>query len=722
MISKIFKILLILITTLPLLSCEEEFSYYVDETAIDGLPIIISSVEMDELSTRSVEGPKKSFIDGDVIHISGQFKDKNGKTTNRYGAMKLVNNKWIPVDESSALKWPIEAVSGDFTAYYICDGNGDLLSGSISNNSLLSVDLSDIKNDKDPLKAVETNVVYGHTLNLKFKHICTHLTFKELEYGITKEYWLVKNTRNDGKNLNNAFSFGLSADNLLEFNFIAVPDEDFNGLVYINRPFTSDESSDRVNVGYFLEPGDYSDIELRLINSHPYLSWQSDKTSNLLGNKTYTVNIEQSLGVTIIEDTEVEWDEDIPVKVDPETFLKAIEDHADYTLEDGTPILRAVENGMVLLHCVSFNNEDEEYYDGFFADNPAIFDGNFHYISDLAFPLFRYNRGTIQNLGLKDLKTTITSIDGGADYDIDKSRQGGLCRWNQGGAIIHNVRLENIELTVNIKNKTTEETHNAGCLTGVNSGNISSVQTKGVYNIKVQNAPESDGTICTVIVGGLIGQNVGVVKDISPMEDSENNIVVLNDCKGNGPTYYMGGGIGLSSGLLEHVIIPNVNVYSSSDNEGAIGYVGGLVGDLHADITHASSVTSCMVGGSISPCNIKPYGIIKPFLYIGGIAGGVMNFSVLNCRSVCDVNGSNRPLDDITNGCGGAFGRIISSEKIADLTIYGQSLTGYGNIGCFAGIAPQNSSWEEVYDKDNNYVRKFEDKPYIKLYENLDGN
>lgn len=716
MMKHIFLQILLSIPVLSFIGCKEEpTKWEPDRNLQDSGPAIeIEVSEFDDLLSRSVENPKTKFTEGDVIHIGGEFSDGT-TSTYRYGAMKLMNNKWVPVDEKSALKWPLDAVSGNFTAYYICDGKGDLLSGSLSGTAETIVDLSDLQNDKDPLKAETNNVDYGHTVRLTFKHLCTHLTFTELDYGVTNQYWLVKPGNNTESGLKNAFSFGLSSDNKLSFNFISRGDEDFDGLVYINRQYFNMPEEDGVRVSYFLEPGDYSHIELRSANNHPYLTWTSDNTGNLEENKTYTVNVQQSTGVTITEDTEVEWDDDDSVEVDPETFLKAIKEQNDYFLEDGTQILRAVENGMLLLHCVSFKEKDKEYYDGFFADNPSgkVFDGNFHYISDLSFPLFRYNYGTIQNLGIKDVNTTVTSIDFGNDYDKDRSRQGCLCRWNQGGSIIHNVRLENISLTVRIQNSIADETHNAGCLTGVNSGNISSVFTKGNYTMTIKNDDGSTGTISTVITGGLIGQNVGVVSDISPLEDGGTIITVKNECNGNSATYMMGGAVGLSSGLLDHIIVPNVNITSSSESNGAIGYYGGLAGNLRTEVGNPSRVEACMVGGSVKEGKISQYGNIISFSYTGGIAGAVMNFSILNSRSVCEVIGITNLENNVAYGCGGGFGRIISAQEIADLTIYGNTLTGVGNVGCFAGIAPSGYTWENTYSKSNNFVKKFDNWEYI---------
>lgn len=719
----LYLIFLVPVFTL-LISCSDETEFSRHENPdFSGLPIDFEITYPEGISTRDVENPKTNFSEGDVIHISAEFFDENGEkiTSSRYlyyGAMKLTNGKWRPVDEALALQWPFEAYSGNFTTYYICDGKGDVVTASLGDDTELTVDLADVQNDKDPLKASQDNVDYGHAVKLSFRHLCTHLTFTELDYGVTNEYWLVLPSRS----LNNAFNFKKSADGNLSFNFISKGDDDFNGLVYINRKFSFMEEGDRIKVGYFLEPGDYSKVELRATNNHPYLSWTSSQTNSLEGNHTYTVNVQQSSGIVITEDTEVEWEDDLPIIVDPEEFLQAIAEQKDYYDEDGNLILRAVENGMILLHCVSFDRKDKEYYESFFADNPAgkIFDGNYHYISDLQFPLFRYNYGTIQNLGIKDLEAEVVSVktSGTADENdfSDYNRQGALCRWNMVGAIIHNVNMENISMTVKIKNEVSEETHNAGLVTGVNSGSISSVFTKGNFNLTVCNA-DGYSTFSTVIAGGLVGQNVGTVNDISPLENESNRINVRNECSGNGATLIMGGAVGSSAGMIDHVIVPDVNVYSSEGSSVAIGYVGGLAGDLRSSIDAPSTVTDCMVGGEISACILNTYGEIKSYLYTGGLAGAVMNFSVLNCRSVCNISGAKSALSNVTYACGGAFGRIISSLKIADLTVYGPILTGAKNVGCFAGIVPANASWETTYEPNNNFIRKFDYIPYVALSE-----
>lgn len=704
-----------------LFSCSDEIEFSrPEETLFSGLPIELEIYYPEGTVTREVENPKNNFEEGDVIHISAEFYNEKGERITSsgylyYGAMKLQNGKWRPVDDDLALKWPFEAETGNFTAYYICDGKGDVISASLGDDVELTVDLADVQDNKDPLKASVDNVTYGHSVKLSFRHLCTHLTFSELDYGVSNEYWLVLPSRN----LKNAFTFKKTADGKLGFNFISKGDEDFNGLVYINRKYSLMEEGDRIKVGYFLEPGDYSKVELRATNNHPYLSWTSSETNSLESNRTYTVNVQQSSGIVITEDTEVEWEDDFPITVDPEEFLKAVAEQKDYTDKDGNLILRAVENGVLLLHCVSFKREDKEYYESFFADNPSgkIFDGNYHYISDLRFPLFRNNYGTIQNLGLKDLESEVVSLyNNTAAENDDHNCQGGLCRRNMVGATIHNVNIENISMTVKIQNEKSEETHNAGLITGINSGSISSVFTKGNFNLTVSNAEEYT-TFSNVIAGGLIGQNVGTVSDISPLENQQNKITVRNECSGNGATLIMGGAVGSSAGIIDHVIVPDVNVYSSENSSGAIGYVGGLVGDLRSSVDAPSLMSACTVGGSISACPIQTYGEIKSYLYMGGLSGAVMNFSVLNCRSVCDISGAEYALENVTYACGGAFGRIISSPEIADLTIYGSSLSGAKNVGCFAGIVPKNATWETTYEPKNNFIRKFAAFPFVALSE-----
>ena len=705
---------------------------------------------------------KTAFKPGDVIHVLATFDTEELQvdgsvregTTKRYGILQYNGKGWDAV--APRLTWPSVAVKGRFEAYYISGSDGALTEATESETYLLS----GITPAGDPMHALsgtegERDIVYGHAVRMRFEHLCAYLTLVDLEPQVATEYWM---TRNDVPTFNNAFRLSLSKDadglpDSFNFEFCRMePDPDnFPGLIYIDAKtltrFIGEKSITRAD--YFLEPGLYDTFSISYKagqqSTYDYLQYDYNKIpGNIRGEAntppkleagvTYTLTITKSSGITITSPPSAEgWDETGGyVDVDVEDFLRSIYDEKDYFYGD-VQILEKTATGTKLLRNVDFHFADySEFSDEYFAPNimeDSVFDGDYHYIKNLGCPLFRYNYGTIKNLGIHDVKIDATSYeveyaDGDNArrplYESDMSRHGALCMWNRTAATISNVRVGKVEMNISVRSEITADTdgseaHNIGCLTGSNTGIVNGVSLSGAFQLHVGGV-EGKPVNASVLIGGISGQNAagGSITDVSPLE-GDLAITIRYDCKGDFGSYSVGGVVGESSGSIAGVILSDVTV-DGTGSSGVTSYVGGIAGQLDASTASTASssrLDACIISGSLTPGETHKYGEITSGSYIGSIAGADLDVPVLDCRTAVSVIGPVSPNEGVIYATGGAFGRIRSATThVEDCITYGSALSGPDNrekmwyIGNFAGIVYKGQTWEE-YAAKNNLIRTF---------------
>lgn len=712
------------------------------------LPVEFFMTREDFSSTRTIIDTygNEKFSNGDVIHVLGQFQtetlQEDGSTLpgtmSRYGALQYDGKNWKALDGSS-LTWPSTATTGSFTAYYLSESNG-ILTGT---NPTVSYSLSDLTVKTDPLMAVsEPNIPYGNGVKMQFSHLCARLTLLDMEPQVSGNYWFTRDddiTRPGDTGIvtpfHNAFQLALGTGTdgpTLEFSFIENPDKQFENLVYIggtvNVPV--DESGNPLNepptVEYFLEPGLYDNFKLVYPASAPtyydYLKYSYKKPEEgeespvpmLMANTPYTLNITKSQGIIIsVPTSSTGWDEsdDSTIIVDVEEFLKSIYEGKEYS-QDNTPILITPATNVVeLTRNVSFNDFNYEKLNGFLPDVPEniTFDGGKHYIQGMVDPLFHYNYGTIRNLGIRSSQYQITSYES-ANENLDNSRNGALCHMNSG--IINNIRERDMTLTVAVQSEIRpgmdgSETHNIGGLVGSNTGTISDVEFGSNITITVQGLDERDylnNVNASVLIGGVAGQNAGsgIIKGVSEIQENPVTIRITNKCIGPLGEFTIGGLVGQSSADIIDVTLNSITV-NSTQSQGVVTYVGGMVGELSNPEDGYGILDSCSISGTVRAGSTRKNGDIPPRSYIGGIAGAVTGITVSNCRSSARVYGSVSQDEDVVYGTGGAFGRIRNNGKydFTGIIAYGSTLTGPAEfIGSFAGIAPVDDEWENWMKTD----------------------
>ena len=752
-LKNLYILLLTLLPTIGLWSCTEGVPEEERAPLKGNVPVVFTFDDPSAFgNTRGVESYKKLFAEGDVIHVQADFEVSNGEVETVYGAMRLNEvRKWVPV-EGTELYWPFDAVKGTFKAYYIYSSDGLLEPG----DTLEPVSLSNIDDTQDPLEAELKDVKYGNAVNMQFTHACTHLTLEKLDLNVTDYYWMVFS---GDEPIKNAFCLSLDEQNKLSLKFVSIEDHDYKDVVYISRRSenmtveekvdSEDESSETITKTYsktafYLAPGIYKSFELRTNNNFPYMSFNNsipgDETGReagqLLANHPYVLNVEFAKGADYVTPTDENWDEsEEDFKVNVKEFLKAVREGKEYTDQaangEPVPVLRAVNGSLVLLRNLDFDfNKDYGIEQlGFYPDvsTSTIFEGNLHYIKNIAHPVFRYNSGVIQNLGLKNVQCTVTASES-ADTDEDFSCIGALCLRNTQGTI-RNIRMEDFNLTVKIKaedpqEKMSNDNFNIGGLCGDNQSTISEISLKGEINIQVEplGETETDGTkYCyvdaNINIGGIVGYLSRNLSDVEPETGAAFSVTITNTCQGRAEwgsgVFCIGGAVGFSTGdEISHVVMRSVKINAQSSS-GYQQYIGGLVGRLRGDQSANPKyvVSDCMVDGSLTCGTVKQYrtDAANPYSYVGGISGNARYYNIYNCRAVCSIDARNTTYPNATYATGGAIGRIQLGVSLSNNHAYGLALQGpqegdgdgiTAYVGNFAGIASSDYTWGEGGSED----------------------
>ena len=744
----------------------------------DELAVEFSFFWPEETATKSFDEDtpvKTAFQPGDMIHILGEFQteyltedgSKEKGFIKRYGALTYSEKKWQAAP-GNKLTWPSVATKGKFTAYYVSGSNG-VLTGEDPSATYL---LSSLTPESDPLRAESAEEVYGHGVQLSFSHCCAHLTLVDLEPMVADAYWFKRDGVDD---FHNAFRIVLGSDDkgpTLNFEFFSEADPDYGNLVYIAGKTAESQITDGdgqlktiTKVGYFLEPGLYDTFSLCYPAGkqyvYEYLKYDYNAIPDHVGNVgnvktepdlkangTYTLTITKSPGITIQTPPNAdEWDEGGQYHkiLDVAEFLRAVNNNDNYYCEeeDGDLILEKTATGTRLRHNIDFDHFNyADLPEGFVPNvmGGSVFDGDHHYIRNLGSPLFRYNFGTIRNVGIQYVDIAAVSYEDDVQ-DQDMSRHGALCMWNQTDALISNLRVSDVRMDIQVKSEIDtaqdgSETHNIGCVAGSNTGSMDGVSLSGTFALTVRNynADGSDHPVnASVLIGGIVGQNAatGKVYDVSPFKD-DLSIRIENRCTGEIGSYSVGGIVGVSSGVVTGVILSDVTVDGTA-SKGVTSYMGGIAGELavSSDLTTTAAVHSCIVSGSVSAGVSEPFNALTSGSYVGGIAGADLEVAVIDCRASVAVSGAVEAKEGPLYATGGAFGRIREAAsgqyRFENLILYGASLRGADDAalsrnycGNFAGIAPKGQSWEDDYANKNIIVRIFDGFTYFGGF--LDSN
>lgn len=681
---------------------------------------VLFSTEFPAWSPTSRAGssiPEKiTFVNGDVIHIQGEFEVKEYENFNptgrisklwRYDTFKYANGKWVPNSGNgeTLLKWPWNATKGTFTAYYISGAKESLYDGTSYEG-----DLGGNCNVNDPLMAVAMDVTRDYAVNFSFKHLCTRLVIQNTKNNYAEEYWFYK------KDISNAYelSYEPTVDSesgtqyhKLGFSFKSNPAKNEGAVSSVK--VISNEAGTASNAGYvvyYLEPGKYYGSDLNYNNNRLYLTLNVDaldkpvesEPDGLMAGKTYILDIEKAKGIINKETTEDPWENpDPPVTdFDVQDLIDAISAGKDYKdiLHVGN------DNNVVLTKNVDFQNK--EFISGNLPTNISL-DGNYHYIVNAIHPLFVQCNGAIRNLEIRDTRITQYAKD-------NHSRAGALAQQNFG--YIDNVRLRNLTIALPAMAGTTHITSIGGVVGEHENGQISNVYLIGRHVFEVFD-PEAGSADGRVYLGGITGQANGsspAIRNVFLLQDEQGKEPEISlDLKCNGGNFSVGGIAGMITTGMENCTVSATIDCSTAKSLDCCA--GGLFG----------RGSSTNIGFEIRGCNVtgKVYGAFATTVVadggtvlgrgiVGGIGGSIESSSMMisDCRSFCDVfdcfnSGKGYETSTITSevfGSGAAFGRITANPKpvVNNCTAWGKifatpisATSNFGGsfVGSFVGYA-----------------------------------
>lgn len=148
---------------------------------------------------------KSSFAEGDVIWIDASFKS----STISSGTYKLTlkGGKWL-TDSYGEFRWPEDAASGTFKAYFV--GNETINSGSLTIDTSR---LTDEEGKDDPLFAETGEIAVGGAVHLLFAHTLTKLCISGLPATTSTVTWKGLGTKTIIFTKGAGYSFPASAEN-----------------------------------------------------------------------------------------------------------------------------------------------------------------------------------------------------------------------------------------------------------------------------------------------------------------------------------------------------------------------------------------------------------------------------------------------------------------------------------------------------------------------------
>lgn len=589
-------------------------------------------------------GPKENFQPKDKIHISATFQIKSKADETVYACMQYdENGNWTACEETS-LTWPLEATSAIFTAYYIPNATSALTQGNVSNLSFseLSTWAVTSKDGGDPLKATCTNISVGGAVYLQFNHLCTKLTFKDLDNGISK-------LRLSGENLQESLVI-TRTDNALT-----------DGLSSAGSLIVNDAKDGEVS---FLLPEIDKGTELKLYNMYdPY--HLVPVPHKLEKGKHYTVSIKALADNGYSEDyKEKQWNKNPSGMVtlgtaDINAYLTAIADGKDY-IKDGVQILAVltVDKKSVVTQLRDVDFDQKEFNPVDITTN-IIFNGNNHTVKNVVISkvigdrkaLFGENNGSISNLIIEGITTS------GSTTSV--KYVGTLVAHNGSNGKISNVKIK--FGTGDVVEGTADGTDQfwLGGLAGLNNGTIEDVLLSGEFTVKGNNS-----TPKIIHIGGVAGQTSKMIT---------NAVIQSNTVE----VKALGSGLFRIGGLIGTIGGGEVSKCSGStltvDATAVTGTVraGGFAGFVTNPAKECSSNSIVKVDKASEAS-------------VGGLIGQLENTTIDNCHATGEVT-----VDVITisRGVAGLVGwmsytgsdksEIVNCSSISDVGTNNGGLVGY---------------------------------------------
>lgn len=662
-----------------------------------GLPVCFTAAwPQDEADTRAVTD-KTTFRDGDVMHVSAVFTldetTAREKELIKYATLILSNGEWVNQSGSGEaapldMSWPWNAKTGTFTAYYTRVWNGPI---ETTGQPLDPIPLDRLAYEKDtldadPLRAVATDVPYGHAVHLPFHHLCTRLTLTHVD--TEDEYWLTFKSPKGSRDLLNACTMQRNADNTLAFNFAQLPTQ-INAGTGPNAQMVKVASHVDVapdgtrSVTFNLAPDDYSTFTLTRRNGYAYITLsgiqmeasEGESTNFALeAGKAYTLSLKDLSGFITQDDADSDWWEG----GEPENpysgftvqdFMDAIAKCENYTcVLDGSQSVTLLQadrykKEVKLMGDVDFGGTKFNAVD---LDNTITFDGGNHTILGVNYPMFNHLSGIVTQLRLMNVNVTHHEADPTASTEPGHDTAwGALARICNGGRI-YRVNLTNATMDVTLHTSGEDEVYNVGALVGImEAGALSELSLMDDITVNVTSS-QNNATYITC-VGGVVGQCSGILHEINhtvsrtgSTEDdlAEGPVIrVTNQCQGYS-TRYTGGIVGLlANGTLDHCMVHTV--VDASQSRGTWNYAGGAVAAVRGATSKPAAIINPTVAGSVKGGDAYSTLATDAHTSVGGIVAHVNLASVTGSIALSQIH----PLSFTTPGTNYIIGGVMGSIK-----------------------------------------------------------
>lgn len=641
--------------------------------------------------SRAVSVPEKTdFQAKDAIHVSAVFTvrgaDNNTMTKTIYNCFVYDGNAWkstaaeTPTTAEEVMKWPWNAESGRFTAYYVPKSSGNL---AVGDANTVSCRLNGTYSDCDVLFAETEELPFGHAVYFTFRHLCTRLVLTEVRNDYVDRFGLQTKVSPTGaavageyKQMNTCV-LKRNEDNTLNLTFIQEPNAD--GSVSV----VSTASANQI-LEFYLQPGDYSKTEVCYANGRPYLELDIETLRDCQPGYSYEINVNHTPGVILKEDDDP-WvgpeKDDLTFDIDIDAFLHSIEEGKSYSENDpntgeSVQITKFDELGhLELLYNLDFKNRP---FTPRSLPNTCYLHGNYHHIKNVVNSLFDNLNGTIDNFELRNVNINI--LDANPPQSI-----GALTRSMHG--TVQNMRLNGCSI-IGYAPEDSRLTLSVGALVGEQvDGSIDNVTLMGNISVIARNTPNIAVCDATVDLGGIVGQSAGEIKNVTMQADADGNpcaLSVKNEVVGYGEVS-TGGIAGYSFARISDCII--ACTVDASACQALQNCVGGLLGRITG-----GTMTNCTVSGPVTGGITKgdTDNGISGYSITGGISGYAVNSPIINdCYAFCavtDTNGTHTSTEVIA--VGGGFGMINSETLVvSDCRVIG-SVAGAADVwkGSFIGI------------------------------------
>lgn len=677
-ISTIKLAMWMMLISFSLVACTED-DLVTGNTNNEGTPIQLFVSGPEDGLSRAL---KETFGDGDGIHIQTVFTLDGNQTKTIYSFLKLEKGIWV--DKTNNFNWPWNAVSAEFTAYYIPSA-GTYKNGDKLNNNPITLSLSDLSvEDSDPLIATyTTDVKAGSSVYLQFAHSLSKVTFTNLE----------ENGIADGEELR------LSIEGAYDNWSIQKNDNVVTTATSTTNDYIANAVKDDHTVT-FLIPETAKGAKLKLSTKytttlHVFNLPESLENGFEIG-KHYSINVSTLYDNFLSDDIKEElWNTD-------EAITLSVTEIGDYLngVSNGKKfsVKRTVDGAEkeipILITYIEQNAGSEDKYivsqirDVDFGYNlftspsevksTVTFYGNNHYIKNVYLKktqqcsegtcksIFAMNKGNMKDLNIENVKTDDSP-------QTTEKYLGTLIGINQG-------ELSNIHIKGESRLVAGPSAQYVGSLTGWNNKNLTNCSVKGILTISAVHNNSS-----TVInVGGLVGYTTSTNGNLNACQievDKDKSGINLSGTSTS--TAVIGG---LAGQNIENASIVNcqTNLPVNIEKAAAV-YAGGFIGMASGDITQ------CTYTGSLN-CTA---GIIETEnALIGGFVGSQRLGTIEKSATIGSVTGTFG-----TDAKAGGFVGRIYAEK-ADTKIQYSSATGTvsDNVAGMAGSIETKDSYKATIE------------------------